>query len=316
MSRILGISTGFFALASATAASAATYDARNVSFRDVTGTVEITTTSGDEIDISISQGGEYHRVQLAEEDGVIVIEGEPWRDLGLDDCCSRIIRETHLREGRELSTGPERDDDFFADYPTIRVSMPFEGDVSFTDARIKLSMDRLDGALSLSGCYVYGEASDVDEAVIDLIHGSRLVMGNVDAGLEIDVAGDVDVIAGDSATVDIDMSGSGDVILGDVSGMLDVSIAGSGLVRAERLDGPLTARIAGSGAVAVKAGRADRLRAIIDGSGGVYFEGVAVQPELRLKGSAEVRMSTVNGRVTHHGGGAVYVDGERVDLRN
>ncbi len=113
--------------------------------------------------------------------------------------------------------------------------------------------------------------------------------------------------------VDIDIAGPGDVLLGDVDGMLDVSIAGSGLVRSTRLDGPLTVRIAGSGAVVVKAGSADRLRATIDGSGGVYFGGEVTQPELRLFGSSEVKMHSVNGRMIRHGGGTVYVDGKRVD---
>ncbi|MEM9616540.1 MAG: hypothetical protein AAF936_01150 [Pseudomonadota bacterium] len=297
------------------AAHAATFDTNKVSFRDITGSVEIVTTSGEETDVTIRQGKEYHRVVLSEKDGVLMIEGEPWRDDEFGDCCNtRINREFHPREGRTLSTGARADEDFFTDYPTIIVSMPFKGDVSFTDARMKLDMDRLDGALSLDACYVYGEVGDVDEAVVGVIDGSRLVMGNVGSGLEIDVSGDADVMAGDAVIVDVDISGSGDVILGDVSGMLDVSIAGSGLVRSTRLDGPLTARIAGSGAVAVKAGRADRLRAIIDGSGGVYFDGAATQPELRLSTSSEVQMQSVNGRISRYGKGAVYVGGERVAL--
>ena len=189
--------------------------------------------------------------------------------------------------------------------------MPFQGDVDFVDARIKLNMDRLDGALSLDACYAYGEVGDVDSAVIGLVHGSRLVMGNVDAGLEIDMSGDTDLMVGNASMVDVDIAGPGDVILGNIDGMLDVSIAGSGLVRSTRLNGPLTARIAGSGAVAVKAGRADRLRATIDGSGGVYFSGTATQPELRLSGSSEVKMDAVNGRIIHHGSGHVYVNDRR-----
>jgi len=92
---------------------------------------------------------------------------------------------------------------------------------------------------------------------------------------------------------------------------MDVSIAGSGIVRTTRLDGPLTVRIAGSGGVAVKGGYADRLRATVDGSGGVYFGGAVKQPELRLFGSSEVRMKSVTGRVEKHGQGTVYV-GDKV----
>jgi Putative auto-transporter adhesin, head GIN domain len=301
-------------LAFASGASAKTFETNKISFRDITGAVEIVTTSGDEIDITIRQGKKYHRVNLSEKDGVVLVEGEQWRDDGDRNCCdTRINRQFYPREGRKLSTGPNVDHTLFAQYPTIVVSMPFKGDVEFIDARIKLNMDRLDGALSLDACYVYGEVGDVSQAVIGVIDGSRLVMGKVYAGLEIDVSGDADVMVGDAAMVDIDIAGPGDVILGEVDGMLDVSIAGSGVVRATGLDGPLTVRIAGSGGVAVKAGRADRLRATIDGSGGVYFDGEAVQPELRLFGSSEVKMRSVHGRIVHHGGGAVYVDGKRVE---
>lgn len=191
--------------------------------------------------------------------------------------------------------------------------MPYEGDVEFIDARIRLSMERLAGALHLDSCFVYGETSDVEEAIVNIIQGSRLVMGEVKAGLEIDVSGDADLRVGNASMVDVDMAGPGDVILGDIDGMLDVSIAGSGLVRAARLDGPMTVRIAGSGAVAVKGGSADKLRAFIDGSGAIFFSGAVTQPELKLYGSSEVRVDEINGRLIRHGGGAVYVKGVKVE---
>jgi hypothetical protein len=312
--RILAIS-GALAMASIIGggALAETFETNAISFRDITGSIEIATTTGDTIDIEIRQGAVHHPVTLVEEDGVVVVAGEKWREEEDRNCCdSRILREFHPREGRELTTGEPVDEGFFEDYPTIVVSMPFEGDVEFLDARMKLQLDRLDGSLLLEGCYVYGETSDLDEAVIGLVHGSRLVIGNVAGGLEIDISGDADLRAGDAAIVDVDIAGPGDVVLGDVTGLLDVSIAGSGLVRATRVDGPVTARIAGSGGLGVMDGRADRLRVTIDGSGGVFFGGAAVQPELRLFGSSEVRLGAVSGRIIRHGGGAVYVGDELV----
>lgn len=290
------------------APSAATYEADKISFRDITGSIEIATTSGEEMDVEIRQGKTHHAIEIVEKDGVVTLTGEAWREDERNCCDTRINREFHPRHGREMTTGEPVDEGLFAEYPTIVVSVPFQSDVEFIDARIRLQMERLDGALHLDGCYVYGETSDVDEAVIGLIHGSRLVMGNVDAALEIDISGDADLMAGNAAIVDVDMAGPGDVILGEVDGMLDVSIAGSGLVRVTRADGPVTARIAGSGGLAVKDGRADRLRATIDGSGGVYFGGNVHQPDLRLFGSSEVRLGSVTGRMTRHGGGEVYVD--------
>ena len=106
-----------------------------------------------------------------------------------------------------------------------------------------------------------------------------------------------------------------DSIVGSLDGMMDVSIAGSGTVRATRLEGPLTARIAGSGAVAVQGGRAEKLKATIDGSGGVFFEGAVVGPDLRLSGSPEIRMRSVTGRISHAGGGEVYVNDKLVEKK-
>lgn len=293
---------------------AETFSASDVLFRDITGVIDIKTTSGDEIDIVITQGGTYAPITVEEIDGVVTITGEPWKDDGEKDCCDdRITRDFSPREGRTLTDGEPLDEGLFAAYPTIEISMPFEGDVEFIDARIQLALERLGGSLKLDACYVYGETSDVEEAVIGLVHGSRLVMGKVNGGLEIDISGDADLRVGDASMVDVDIAGPGDVIFGDIDGMLDVSIAGSGLVRTTRMDGPMTVRIAGSGAVVVKAGRTDKLRTFIDGSGGVFFGGAVTRPELKLYGSSEVHMDSVNGRIVRHGGGSVYVSGAKVD---
>ncbi|NNE40078.1 MAG: hypothetical protein HKN14_04075 [Marinicaulis sp.] len=296
----------------AAAASAATFQTDQISFRDITGSVEIVTTTGDEIDVEIRQGDKFSSVELAEVNGVVMVTGEKWRDDETRDCCDqRITREFHARRGRKITTGEPVDEAFFEEYPTIVVSMPVGGDVEFLDARIRLDMEKLNGALSLDACYVYGQTSDVEQATIGIVDGSRLVIGNVAAGLEVDVSGDADLRVGNAAMADIDVAGPGDVLLGDIDGMLDVSIAGSGIVRSTRVDGPVTARIAGSGGLAIKAGRADKLKATIDGSGGVYFGGNVNQPELRLYGSSEVRMRSVSGRVVHYGSGDVYV-GDKV----
>ena len=304
------------ALACATAlsstAQAASFETNKVSFQDIVGTVEIKTTNGDEVDVEIQQGKKFHSIAVIEKDGVVYLNGEPVAASNDDDCCNRkITRNVNNRKDRTASTGAPLDEAFFEDYPTIVISMPVKGDVSFEDARIKLDMERLDGKLGLDACYVYGETGDVDQAFVGVVEGSRLVMGNVASGIEIDVSGDADVKIGNASIVDVDIAGPGDVILGEVDGMLDVSIAGSGVVRTTRLDGPMVARIAGSGGVAVKSGRADSLKSIIDGSGGVYFGGQVNRPDLRFYGSGEVRMRSVTGSISRHGDGTVYV-GDKV----
>ncbi|MEO1251790.1 MAG: hypothetical protein AAFW81_05530 [Pseudomonadota bacterium] len=300
-----------FGLVGAPHANAAAFETDQLLLRDITGTVDIKTTTGGVIDIEISQGGAFHEIKVEEVDGVLVVSGERWVDeLGPSCCDNRIRRTEDLRRDREATKGATPKKSFFDDYPTIVISMPIEGDVSFEDARIQLAMERLAGRLSLEGCYVYGETSDVETAIVGLIDGSQLAMGNIGAGLEVDISGDAGFLAGDVAMADVDIAGPGDVILGEIDGMLDVSIAGSGVLRATRLDGPMTARIAGSGGAAVKSGVADALRATVDGSGGVYFGGEVKDPQLRLHGSSEVRMRSVDGRVQKTGQGTVYVGDE------
>lgn len=303
------------ALASAPA-SAERFEASRILFQNVTGNVEVTTHAGSEIEVVIRQAKTYREVKLSMKDGLVTVEGEKWKDDDHHDCCNdRIRREHHAMHGRTVTTGAPLEKDFFAGYPTIVVSMPRKGAASFVDARMTLKMDALDGPLDLDACYVYGEAGAVESAVLGVLSGSRLIVGDVATGLEIDVSGDADVKTGKAATVDVDIAGSGDVILGDVEGMLDVSIAGSGAVRATRLEGPLMTRIAGSGSVAIAMGKADQMKAIIDGSGTVEIKGLAVDPELRLYGSSEIRLGSVRGRIMHYGSGKVYVDGKLVEKK-
>ncbi|OFX05926.1 MAG: hypothetical protein A3E78_02005, partial [Alphaproteobacteria bacterium RIFCSPHIGHO2_12_FULL_63_12] len=268
---------GVFAMAAD--ASAARYTASKVSFQDVTGEVKITTTGGEDVDVSIRQGKVYHPVTVKLVDGELVIAGERWREEDLQDCCNnRIRRVENLQRDRVAAAGktPEDKNAFFDEFPVIEISMPRKSDVSFVDARLKLAMGAIDGRLMLDACYVYGETGDLGQATIGVVAGSRLAIGNVKSMLELDVSGDAAVTGGSAAMADIDIAGAGDVMIGAVDGMLDVSIAGSGLARVARIDGPMTVRIAGSGAVAVQGGKADKLTATIDGSGGVIHEGTAV----------------------------------------
>lgn len=307
----VGVSVAALMFAAAPA-SAERFAAGNILFQDVTGNVEVTTTAAEEIEVVIRQGKTYKPVELSMKDGLVTVKGERWKEDDHHDCCNdRIRREVNLRHERAMSTGAPVDDAFFAEYPTIVVSMPRKGAAKFVDARMKLKMGELEGKLDLDACYVYGEAGGAGMASIGVLSGSRLIVGDIGSGLEIDVSGDADVKAGSAATVDVDIAGSGDVVLGPIDGMLDVSIAGSGNVRATSLDGPLMTRIAGSGDVTVQAGKADRLKAIIDGSGTVNFRGTAVQPELKLYGSSEVRMDALQGTLTHMGSGHVYVAGKK-----
>lgn len=315
---IAGILAAAGVFAVAADASAARYTASKVSFQDVTGEVKITTTGGGDVDVNIRQGKVYHPVMVKLVDGELVIAGERWREEEANDCCNnRIRRVENLQRDRVADAGskPEEKTAFFDEYPVIEISLPRKDDVSFVDARIKLAMGAIDGRLMLDACYVYGETGDLGQATIGVVAGSRLAIGNVKSMLELDVSGDAAVTGGSAAMADIDIAGPGDVMIGALDGMLDVSIAGSGLARVARIDGPMTVRIAGSGSVAVQGGKADKLTVTIDGSGGVFHEGTAVAPTLRLYGSPTVRLGGVEGRITRHGYGELWVDGKLVAKR-
>jgi hypothetical protein len=313
MRQITGMLAGLAITVIAEPALAASYAASKVRFENIIGDVNIVTTAGEEITVNVRQGKSYHSVAVRLVDDELMITGEPspWDDAG--GCCGdRILREGSLQRDR---ASPPDQDAFFADYPVIEISMPRKGDIAFENARIKLSLGGLDGRLALDGCYVYGETAELGQASIGLISGSRLAIGDVKAKLELDLSGKAVVVAGSAAMADIDIAGAGEVMMGGVDGMLDVSIAGSGLARIARIDGPMVARIAGSGTVAVQGGRADKLTVTIDGSGGVYFGGIAVSPTLRLNGSPKVRLGSVEGRVTRRGRGAVDIGGEPLSDR-
>lgn len=299
-------------------ASAARYTASKVSFQDITGEVKITTTGGEDVEVNVRQGKIYHPVTVTHVDGELLIAGERWREEEAKDCCNdRIRRVENLQRDRVADAGAEPADKngFLNEFPVIEVALPRKNDVSFTDARIKLDMGAIDGRLMLDGCYVYGETGDLGQATIGVISGSRLAIGNVKSMLELDVSGKAAVTGGGAAMADIDIAGPGEVMIGPVDGMLDVSIAGSGLARAARIDGPMTVRIAGSGAVAVQGGKADKLTVTIDGSGGVFHEGAAVAPTLRLYGSPTVRLGSVEGRITRHGYGELWVGDKLIAKR-
>lgn len=296
----------------ADAALAARYKAAKVSFQDITGAVTVTTTGGEDVDLKITQGKVYRPLTVKMEGDTLIIAGEPPADPLDRDCCNDRIRRTEsLARDRAAGTPELSPDALFADYPVIEISVPRKNDIAFEDARIRLKMGALDGRLTLDACYVYGETETLGAATIGVIAGSRLALGDVKSVLDLDVSGDAEVFGGAAAAADIDIAGPGAVTIGAVDGMLDISIAGSGVARTGRVDGPMTVRIAGSGVAIAQGGRIDRFVATIDGSGEAIAEGTAVNPELRLYGSPIVRFGAVEGRITRHGGGDVYV-GDRL----
>ncbi|MEO0400590.1 MAG: DUF2807 domain-containing protein [Pseudomonadota bacterium] len=296
--------------ASMLSARAATYEASKLVVNDVTADIRVTTTAEDEIDVVIRQGTVFMPIKVSHDGDTVVLQGEGFEDPEGGCCDNRVTRTFDARADRELRDGP---DAALSKYPVIEISMPRVGEATFDDVRMKLAMGSLDGTLTMDACYVYGEIGDTEEAYVGVVSGSVLTMGDVKATLEVDVSGNAGVRIANASAVDVDISGSGDVVLGQIDGMLDASIAGSGRVQAGKVTGPMTVRIAGSGGVAVAGGRVDPLKAIIEGSGVVIFDGTASSTDLRLSRSAEVRLGNVRGRLGRVGAGAVYVRDELVE---
>lgn len=305
----------FAALCADPALAARFNNVAKVSFQDITGAVVVTTTGGEDVELTIRQGKVYHTLTVKQEGEELIIAGEPTLEPDDRDCCNNRIRRTEsLAIDRAAPAVKPSPDAQFADYPVIEIALPRKNDLAFTDARIRLKMGALDGRLTLDACYVYGETEALGAATIGVIAGSRLALGDVKSMLELDISGDAQVFGGSAAMADIDIAGPGAATIGAVDGMVDISIAGSGAARIGRINGPMTVRIAGSGVAVAQGGRADKMIVTIDGSGEAVLEGVAVNPELRLYGSSIVRLGSVEGRITRHGMGEVYV-GDKLAAR-
>lgn len=312
MRKLAAVLAVLTALGADTALAARYNKVSKVSFQDITGSVTVTTTGGEDVELTIRQGKVYRTLTVKQAGGELIIAGEPPLDPDDRDCCNQRIRRTEsLAIDRAAPVVEPSPDAAFADYPAIEIALPRKNDLSFTDARIRLKMGALDGRLVLEACYVYGETESLGAATIGVIAGSRLALGDVKSMLELDISGAAEVFGGSAAMADIDIAGPGAATIGAVDGMVDISIAGSGVARTGRIDGPMTVRIAGSGVAVAQGGRADKMTVTIDGSGETVLEGVAVNPELRLYGSSVVRIGSVEGRITRHGMGEVYV-GDRL----
>lgn len=311
--RYLAIFTLVGALNALLGAWAAEFSAEKVTLSNVRARLELQTGSFDQVNVTIQQGKAYHRLRVEEVGGVLGITGDFQGIETQDHCCSDNIRRDFRPanpqndgDGRGQAEAPD------SDFPVILITAPASVDLEIFNSHLEVEAGAIEGRLLLEACAIYGEFGVLDHAVINLLPGSRLVVGDVKSLLELDISGDASLVGGNVSMIDADIAGSGDVTVSSVTGMADISIAGSGRVRMAHINGPLTARIAGSGVVSAQSGTADPLRVLIDGSGGVYLQGQAKSPDLRLSGSAEVRLRSVAGQIRRHGIGVVFVGGEEL----
>lgn len=294
-------------------ALSADFSAEKVILSNVKGRLEIQTGNFDQVTVTVRQGAVYQRLRIAETDGVLGITGEFQGVVNESRCCvGGIYRDFRSVQANHVAEGSRAAAEIATDHPVISIVAPMSMGFEIFNSHLEVDAGAIGGRLLLEACAIYGEFGGLDHAVINLLAGSHLVVGDVKSMLELDISGNSSLVGGDVSMIDADIAGSGDVTISNVTGMADISIAGSGQVRLAHVNGPLTARIAGSGVVSAQAGTADPLRAIIDGSGGVYVQGQAKSPDLRLSGSAEVRMGSVAGKLRRYGTGAVFIGGEEI----
>ena len=101
-------------------------------------------------------------------------------------------------------------------------------------------------------------------------------------------AGGVMVSEADLDEVVANVDGGGHVMVMGVSRRANVNVGGSGGVTLQEIRGDIAVRIDGSGNVVVDHGRAEVLKAALNGAGNFRFGGVVLNPEIESSGSGKV----------------------------
>ncbi len=110
-----------------------------------------------------------------------------------------------------------------------------------------------------------------------------------------------------SGAATIDLSGSSDVRIGAIDGGLNIDTSGSANVEVESVNGPISIRSSGSSDIDIGGGQADAFSVRVSGSANISFAGNAHNPDIDVRGSANVRIGSVTGRVRSHGHANVVI---------
>lgn len=122
------------------------------------------------------------------------------------------------------------------------------------------------------------------------------LIANVAGDLRISQAGSGDTRAGSARAARLRVTGEGDIAMASVTHGLTAEIAGAGdITVASLLGGPLVARIAGSGNIRVREGRAGPMTAGVAGSGNIEFGGRADSLKARINGAGDIHVEAVRG---------------------
>ncbi len=336
-----------FALTMAISSTAAaqnierTFDSsRNIAIEDFTGVVDLT-VGGDTVTLTLTEGAKPYPVEIFEKDGVVFISGHE--------------RPRNYQWRKDYGRRSWKDEDAFqkylGDYPVLKITAPAGSNLEIDSAIIMATAGDMNGDLSIEHGYVEAVIGDVKNADIGIGSAGGIVLGDVNADLNVAIGGSGDfsaasartatLIIGGSGDIDlgkvsgeaklviggsgdievndiagslsVNIGGSGDVRLGDIAASAALSVSGSGDIEVDSVNGETNASISGSGDIYIASGRAENLRVSISGSGDFTFGGVSTNLNASLSGSGSVTVAENEGSLHTSGRGDFRVGGVRID---
>ncbi len=235
-----------------------------LTIRDFIGTVNITNSGGQTIEVSRSDGARYH----TNGNKVEINDNQSLNDISCKGDDDNIrIRKGSWYGGR----GYKR----ISEYPNVEISIP---------ANTRLVID---------DSLVFGQIGNVGSADLELRSCGDLKLGNVAGTLDLKLSGSSDLDMGNAGAAKIVISGSGDVEA-QKFGPTTLTISGSGDVELDSIEGDATLKSSGSGDISI-----GDIRGNLDyiGGGSSDLEIASVMGDtvfLRSSGSGDVEVDDGN----------------------
>lgn len=162
------------------------------------------------------------------------------------------------------------------DFPKVIITMPSENGFRIKDAAID------------------GIVGDIGGAALKLSSCGKLQVGNIAHALELESDGATNVQTGnigEYARINID--GAASVKTGNIKGIADVKIDGVGSLNANSANG-VKLELDGTGSVKINGGKGP-FDVNLDGTGSLDYDGVAINPKVRIAGVGSVKVREIIG---------------------
>lgn len=251
-----------------------TYPASEVALDHLVGRIEIA-VGGSTVVVSISgQADELEAVTVTSSGAVLTITSSK-RHRDLDD------------DGQGLAT--------------YKLTVPKGTKLSADHIIGEAKIGDIAGDIKVSGAALTAEIGLTKSADLRLAGSGHIKIADVAGALGAKIAGSGAIEAQNADSADASIAGSGTITLRDLKQGLAAAISGNGDITAASINGPLKVAIAGSGRVKIAAGRANPLKLSIMGSGELDFGGTAVDPEIAVMGSGDVKLGAYTGKLSSRG---------------